>query len=80
MGVILLLWRISFFISIIALVIGVFKRSWVFMLISAITFIPIAYYFSGAVNYLRYIGFAPVIMLFLTIIFWFLKKRNIRNG
>lgn len=75
-NLILLLWRVSLFISIVSLVIGIFKRSWVFMLISMVTSIPIAYYFAGAVNAFKYIGFVPVILLALTIYFWFIQKNK----
>ncbi|MGG0655473.1 hypothetical protein [Rummeliibacillus pycnus] len=71
----LLLWYTSFLISIIALIFGVFNRSWLLMLISTISFIPIAYYFSGAVNAWKYIGFTTIILLLLAIYFWFLEKK-----
>lgn len=42
----LLLWQLSLFVSILALMLSIVKRSWVFIIISTFTFIPIAYYFS----------------------------------
>lgn len=77
-NIILFLWRMSFFISIICLFLGVVKRSWLLMLISTITFLPIAYYFLGAVNYFKLVGFVPIILFSLAILFWFL--RNIRKN
>jgi len=46
------------------------------MLLSTITFLPIAYYFSGAVNAWKYIGLTPIVLLILTIVFWFLSRRK----
>ncbi|MFJ5770098.1 hypothetical protein [Psychrobacillus sp. NPDC093180] len=74
----LLLWQLSLFVSIATLFIGVAKTSWVFLLISTITFIPIAYYFSGANNAWKYVGLTPFFLLFLTILFWFIHKRKTR--
>ena len=75
----LLLWQLSLFISIGTLIVGVGKKSWVFLLISTITFIPIAYYFSGANNAWKYVGWTPVILLVLTILFWFISKKSVRS-
>lgn len=72
---ILFLWQLSFFISGVTLIVGIFKKSWVFMLISTITFLPITYYFLGTVNAFKYIGLTPIILFILTILFWFLKRR-----
>lgn len=80
MGEILFLWRLSFFISIICLFLGAVKRSWLLLLISTITFLPIAYYFLGAVNYFKLIGFVPVILFSLAILFWFLKGNRKNNN
>ncbi|MBQ6446861.1 hypothetical protein KGR20_06880 [Cytobacillus oceanisediminis] len=72
---IVFLWQVSFGVSIITLLIGLVKRSWVSMLISSVTFLPVAYYFLGAENGLRLIGFIPILLLILTIVFWRSKKR-----
>lgn len=72
----LLLWQLSLFVSIAALLCGIVKKSWVFLLISTITFIPIAYYFSGANNAWKYVGLTPVILLVLTILVWFISKKK----
>ena len=72
----LLLWQLSLFVSILTLSVGVVKKSWVFLLISTITFIPIAYYFSGANNAWKYVGLTPVILFLLTILFWFISKKK----
>ena len=71
----LLLWQLSLFVSIVTLLVGVVKKSWVFLLISTITFIPIAYYFLGANNAWKYVGLTPVILLVLTILIWFISKK-----
>lgn len=75
-NLILMLWRLSLFISVISLFIGVFRKSWILITLSMVTSIPIAYYYSGAVNGFRYIGFTPLILLLLAISFWFLKKKK----
>lgn len=71
----LFLWQLSFFISGVTLIVGTLKKSWVFMLISTITFLPVAYYFWGAKNAFKYIGLTPIILFILAILFWFLKRR-----
>ncbi|MDM5250678.1 hypothetical protein [Lysinibacillus sp. G4S2] len=73
---ILFLWQLSFFISGVTLIVGIFKKSWVFMLISTITFLPIAYYFLGAVNAFKYIGLTPIVLFIVAILFWFLKRKS----
>jgi len=72
----LLLWQISLFVSIATLLVGVVKKSWVFLLISTITFIPLAYYFSGANNAWKYVGLTPVLLFVLTILIWFISKEK----
>jgi len=72
----LLLWQISLFVSIATLLVGVVKKSWVFLLISTITFIPLAYYFSGANNAWKYVGLTPVLFFVLTILIWFISKEK----
>lgn len=72
----LLLWQISLFVSIATLFVGVAKTSWVSLLISTITFIPIAYYFSGANNAWKYVSLTPFFLLILTILFGFIHKRK----
>lgn len=71
----LLLWQLSLFVSILTLIVGFVKKSWVFLLISTFTFIPIAYYFLGANNAWKYVGLTPVILLVLTILLWFISKK-----
>jgi len=72
----LLLWYASFLTSIITLVFGIARRSWLFMLVSTITLIPFAYYFFGANNALKYIGLTPIIILLLTAFFWFSERKT----
>lgn len=72
----LFLWQLSFFIFGVTLIVGIFKKSWVFMLISTITFLPVAYYFLGAKNAFKYIGLTPIILFILTLLFWFLKRKE----
>lgn len=75
----LLLWQLSLFISILALMVGIIKKSWVFLLASTITFIPISYYFSGAKNAWKYVGLTPLILIVLTILIWFISKKKMRS-
>ncbi|MBK3493541.1 hypothetical protein JFL43_01380 [Viridibacillus sp. YIM B01967] len=75
----LFLWQLSLFVSIVALIVGSVKKSWVFLLISTITFIPIAYYFSGANNAWKYVGLTPIILLVLTILTWFISKKKLKE-
>lgn len=72
----LFLWYASLLASIFTLVLGVSKRSWIFMLISTITFIPFAFYFLGAVNAWKYVGFTSIILLTLTVYFWFSARKS----
>lgn len=67
------LWQLSFFIFGVTLIVGIFKKSWVFMLISTITFLPIAFYFLGAKNSFKYIGLTPIVLFILTVLFRFKK-------
>lgn len=71
-----MIWEISFLTSIITLGFGIFKRSWFLTFISAIAFLPTAYYFSGANSALKYIGLTPIILLLLTTYFWFLRRNT----
>lgn len=73
---IILIWSASFFISILTFILAIVKRSWVYMLLSTITFLPVAYYFTGAENAWKYIGLTPIVLLILTIIFWFLERKR----
>lgn len=65
----LLLWYASFLISIMTMVFGISRRSWFYMLISAITFLPISYYFLGINIALKYLGLTPIILLALAVYF-----------
>ncbi|MBD8027456.1 hypothetical protein H9636_12405 [Ureibacillus sp. Re31] len=71
-----LLWQLSLFISMVTLILGIEKKSWILLLISTITFLPIAYYFSGANDVWKFVGITPIILLILTILMWFIKKKT----
>ncbi|MEK9197228.1 hypothetical protein SFC08_00970 [Lysinibacillus halotolerans] len=71
-----LLWQLSLFISMVTLILGIEKKSWILLLISTITFLPIAYYFSGSNNVWKFVGITPIILLILTILMWFIKKKT----
>lgn len=72
----LILWYLSLFVSVVAFMVGIAKKSWVILLISTITFIPLAYYFSGANNAWKYVGLTPIILLVLTILTWVMNKKS----
>lgn len=72
----LLLWYASLLTSIFTLVFGIFRRSWLFMLISTVTSIPIAYYFFGANNSVKYVDLTPIILLLLTLFIWFSERKT----
>ncbi|MFL0507072.1 hypothetical protein ACH0B5_15130 [Ureibacillus sp. 179-F W5.1 NHS] len=71
-----LLWQLSLFISMVTLILGIEKKSWILLLISTITFLPIAYYFSGSNNVWKFVGITPIILLILTTLMWFIKKKT----
>ncbi|MGE7021701.1 hypothetical protein [Solibacillus cecembensis] len=70
------LWYLSFLISIVAFFVGIVKKSWHALLLSTLTFLPIAYYFIGANNAWRYVGFTPIILLALTLLFWQINRKR----
>lgn len=72
----LVIWNLSLFVSIISLLVGLLKRSWLVLLLSTITSVPVAYYFSGANNAWKYIGYVPLLLLLLTVMFWFIGKNT----
>ncbi|MFD1928416.1 hypothetical protein ACFSFY_10170 [Sporosarcina siberiensis] len=72
----LLLWYASFIVFIATLGFGVINKSWILLLVSAITSTPIALYFIGAVNAWKYVGFTPIVLLILTLYLWFLGRKT----
>lgn len=72
----LILWYASFIVSMVTMVYGISQRSWFFMLISAITFLPISYYFLGINNLLKFTGFTPVILLGVGVFFVYSEKKS----
>jgi ABC-type polysaccharide/polyol phosphate export permease len=74
-NLIVFLWQVSLVVSVISFCYGLFKRSWVSMLISFLTFLPIAYYFNGARNEWRLVALIPILVLIITTTFWW-NQRN----
>ncbi|RDI41086.1 hypothetical protein DFR59_11090 [Falsibacillus pallidus] len=72
---IVFLWQFSCGISIISFAYGLFKRSWISMIISLVSFLPVSYYFLGAENELKFIGYTPILMLLFILLFKESKKR-----
>lgn len=78
-NMVVFLWRVSLCISILTCVIGCKKKSWVFMLISFFTSLPITYYFFGAENAWKVVSVAPII-LFLWSMVYFKTGKQLKNG
>jgi hypothetical protein len=68
---IIFLWWLSFGVSIYTFVYGVAGRSWIYMLISMLTFLPISYFLFSFDNSLKYIAYLPLVPLLFGILFWF---------
>lgn len=69
--------QLLFLISIAALVYGVAKKSSLYLLVSTLTSLPIAYLFLfGVNNAWKYIGFLPIVFLTLTVIFWRMTRKR----
>ncbi|PAQ13477.1 hypothetical protein CD798_15420 [Bacillaceae bacterium SAOS 7] len=56
------------FTSIICVVWGIWKKSASRLVIGAILFVPIAYYFSGAENHFKYIMLTPIVFLIMAFV------------
>lgn len=72
----LILWQLSLVISIFSLMVGIAKNSWVYMLISTISLLPIAFYFLGAVNAWKYVGLTPIVLFIVTGLMWLKSKKE----
>ncbi|SDM29840.1 hypothetical protein SAMN05216244_2258 [Sediminibacillus halophilus] len=75
-NVIMLLWQTCLAVSIATFLFGIYKKSWVLLLISFICSIPIACYFYGAENGWRLISFIPFFLFVLVVIF---RNRRFSN-
>lgn len=73
-NVIVFLWRLSFFVFIVAFLMGLVKRSWGMMVISAVASLPIAYYFFGAENAFKLVALVPFLAILLAILFKYKGK------
>lgn len=71
----LLLWYASILTSMITFAFGISERSWLYMLVSTTTLLPLAYYFLGANSALKYVGFIPLVPLCMTIFFWWYSSK-----
>lgn len=56
--------------------VGMAKRSSIALLMSTLTSLPIAFYFLGAENAWRLVGFMPFALLILTVFIWLLNKKT----
>ncbi|MDQ0217898.1 phosphoglycerol transferase MdoB-like AlkP superfamily enzyme [Peribacillus cavernae] len=76
---IVFLWQVTFVISVLLFFYGLYKKSWVSLFFSFVTFLPIAYYFIGTENGWRIAGFVPVLLLVLTVNFWRTQRKAKSN-
>lgn len=53
--------------SVLFLMIGISKKSWIMLLISTLLSIPMTYYFYGAENFLKLFTFSPLIPFFFLV-------------
>lgn len=72
----LILWYASFLVSVVTGIFGISRRSWYYMVISAITFLPISYYFFGINIILKYVGLAPLFLLGLAGFFAYSERKS----
>ncbi|UFU00094.1 hypothetical protein KO561_03775 [Radiobacillus kanasensis] len=71
------IWQSALVLSIFTFLFGIFKKSWISLLISSVASLPIAYYFYGAENCWRIISLLPVLLGGLAFIFWRNYKVNV---
>ncbi|MGG0887117.1 MULTISPECIES: hypothetical protein [Brevibacillus] len=76
MNLIVFLWWMSGILSFGVLFFAIVAQSWVLSLISAVLFLPIAYYFGGAENAYQLIGLFPLLHIVLAVVFSWRKKRR----
>jgi presenilin-like A22 family membrane protease len=64
-------------VSFFTFALGLAKRSWVSMIISSVTSLPIVYYFLAYNNeWMKLVWFIPLLLLFLAFTFWWSKRKN----
>ncbi|WP_421382214.1 hypothetical protein ACOJQI_22145 [Bacillus salacetis] len=61
--------------SILTLVYAIRKRSWFWMIVSAVLLYPDAWFFSGYPSF-AWVKFLPVIEVIFAIVFWVKKQQN----
>jgi len=74
MSLIIFLWWMSGISSLAVFYFAIAGRSWKLSLLSAVLFLPIAYYFGGANNAYRLIGLLPLIPIVLAACFFWRKR------
>ncbi|WP_139125127.1 hypothetical protein [Bacillus solimangrovi] len=74
--IIILLWQMVLGVSVISGVIGILTKSWIYMLISFITSLPVSFIFLGSSSLTIIVKFIPLLLLLLTIVFWKEKRRR----
>lgn len=77
MGYLLFL-QLTFGVAILSLLIGLWKQSAWFMIISTLLVIPTAYHFTDAANFYRLIALLPIIFMIIAFAFW-RKKNNAKS-
>lgn len=54
-------------VSLVLFIRGLWKKSWKSLLVSSITFLPMAVYFVGAENWIQLLGLFPLVSLILAL-------------
>lgn len=70
------LWWFSLAVSVIAFGYAVWKTSAGWMLVSLVTILPLAHYFSGANNWLQSLAALPLVHAGLAVCFWWKRYRR----
>ncbi|NGQ94223.1 hypothetical protein G3578_03420 [Brevibacillus sp. SYP-B805] len=80
MNLIIFLWWMSGILSIGVLFLAIVAQSSALSLISAVLFLPIAYYFIGAENAFQLIGLFPLLQIVLAGVFFWKRNTTGRGG
>ncbi|RFU64797.1 hypothetical protein D0466_02410 [Peribacillus glennii] len=65
---VLFLWQLTFICSVVCFFYGVLLKSRKLLWLSLVTFMPAAYYFSGAENFLKLVAAFPFILFFMIVL------------
>ncbi|QUW22679.1 hypothetical protein JSQ81_03600 [Sporosarcina sp. Marseille-Q4063] len=74
------LFWISAIISPIIFLYGIFKRSWVAMVLCFFTVLPFSLYALSGEPFVSYIGYMPLILLLLAVLFYKKSRNPVKKG